>query len=110
MWPGSHALCLSECGTINVWDVLTLARLRTFAPPSSRPGPDGLWERVSWIIVRGDVLIASIGSRVLAWKATPVRKDSGKSKAKGKKKSTVNPTAKWQRTFDGVQYQCGIGR
>lgn len=87
----------SAKGKINIWDALTLELLRTIASPQARPVTDGQSHSVSQVILNHDVLISTIGSRVLAWKATDTGSDRGVSKGNKKgKRSKANPTAKWR--------------
>ncbi|KAF8524331.1 WD40-repeat-containing domain protein [Hysterangium stoloniferum] len=103
------AICAIECndlvivtgstaGTLRIWDILTLDPLRSF----TSPGHKGAGDPVGQIILRGDLLLASVGSRVLVWQVTavaPVKK--GKSKHVGKAKSRNSGAInKWQQQIE----------
>ena len=87
---------------MKVWDCLTFALLRSFVSPAAKPSPTGQWDPVGQIILRDDLLVANVGSRILVWQAGAVRADKkGKAKHAGKPKGrgadgTLN---KWQRMF-----------
>ena len=86
----------SSRGTVKVWDSLSLTHLRTFPSPSTRPAAGADWDGVSQILLERTVLLASVGSRVMAWQAGPI---SRHDKAKGKQIRVVRNSglAKWQR-------------
>lgn len=91
----------SARGTLKVWDALSLAPLRSFASPATKPSLTGQWDPVGQIAIRGDLLVASVGSRILVWQAGAVVKDKkGKTKHAGKPKvrGAGNTLSKWQRT------------
>ncbi|KAF8588122.1 hypothetical protein K439DRAFT_1406853 [Ramaria rubella] len=93
----------SSCGTLKVWDCLTFSPLRSFASPASKPNSTGLWDPVGQIILRGDLLVASVGSRILVWQAGTVVSDKkGKSKHSGKPKGrgTASTLNKWQQQIE----------
>jgi len=75
----------SSNGSIRVLDALSLGHLRSFAAP--------MRDKVRRIILHKDMLVASVGSRVLAWKAGPL--PHGKPKGKGKARSTGGYSARW---------------
>jgi WD40 repeat protein len=85
----------SSRGTIKIWDSLTFAPLRSFPSPGARPPSGGEWDGVAHIILERDLLVVSVGSRVMAWRAGPVG-NRGQSTWKGKhaKKSKKNGAAK----------------
>jgi len=69
----------SSCGTITVLDLLTLETLRSFRAQVNND--------VRQIELVGDLLVANVGSRVLAWSADRFvlgAKTPGKTKGKGK--------------------------
>ena len=85
---------------MNVYDSLNLTILHAFASPTPRfrPGttnPDE-WERVSQLIVNGHTLLASVASRVVAWRAVFPPDKNVKGKAKKTGRGRINPAAKWQ--------------
>ncbi|KAG6850382.1 hypothetical protein H0H93_013937 [Arthromyces matolae] len=108
-WNGLTLITGSARGTIHVWDGLTFEPLRSFASPvprirarSHHPGREH--EPVRQILVNQEkqVMMVSVGDRVLAWVAGPVSKNSpggvrGRhtSGSAGKKKKDKNGTAKY---------------
>lgn len=78
----------SERGTTKVWDSLTLSGLRTNAAPST--GRSAAFERVEHIVLTKDMMVATIGTKVLAWKAGPVSNHPNKTMVKSGHK-------KWKR-------------
>ncbi|KAH9921650.1 uncharacterized protein B0H18DRAFT_1020662 [Fomitopsis serialis] len=88
----------SSRGTVKAWDALSLAHLRTFPSPSARPTVDGERDGVTQILLERTVLLASVGSKVMAWQAGPV----GKAHAKGKQVRAVRNAglAKWQQQIE----------
>jgi hypothetical protein len=87
----------SEHGVVKVWDLLTLDELRAFSSPSGR---SEIFP-VGQIILENEMFVASVGSRVLAWKAGPVsRKKMRRLSLPGMKKSkSGGVTAKWHRAY-----------
>ncbi|KIJ41026.1 hypothetical protein M422DRAFT_255876 [Sphaerobolus stellatus SS14] len=93
----------STRGTVKVWDALTFAPIRSFASPTTKPSAiNGQWDPVGHIIVRDDLLLATVGSRVLTWHATPVSSDrKNKAKRVGKPKGRSNVVInKWQQQIE----------
>ena len=81
----------SSAGSISIFDILTFELLRSFAPP--------VQEYVRKILLNREMLVASVGSRIIAWKAGARYGPSKPSNNKGKRAST----AKWQRaSFSAV--------
>ena len=79
----------SSHGSVRVIDVLTLEILRTFTFAPDVP--------VRNIVLRRELLIASAGVSVMAWKAGPVGKDGKQSKGKKKAKvKEMHQDRKWQ--------------
>lgn len=68
----------SSRGTVKIWDSLTFAPLRCFSSPGAKPAVGGEWDVAGSIILQRDLLVVSVGSRVMAWRAGPVN-DRGKS-------------------------------
>lgn len=87
----------SARGTTKVWDSLTLRLLRSFPSPGAKPAVGQDWDGVSGFILERDLLFVSVGSRVMAWKAEPVKPHKN-TKIKASTKSRMNATAKWQST------------
>ncbi|VDC02270.1 unnamed protein product [Peniophora sp. CBMAI 1063] len=80
----------SSRGDVRVLDVLTLEFLRTFTVASEIP--------VRNIVLRRELLIASAGVHVMAWKAGPVGKDGRAAKGKKKiKAKEMHQDRKWQK-------------
>lgn len=81
-WNGVTLITGSARGTVHVWDALTFDHLRSFMSPVPRVHRRGATAQaeerdrkvVTQILIgpEKDVLMASIGDRVLAWKAGPV--------------------------------------
>ncbi|KAF7967108.1 hypothetical protein HWV62_35873 [Athelia sp. TMB] len=94
-WNSYTLVTGSARGTVKVWDSFTFVALRTFSSPAARPPVGREWDGVSQIILERDLLIASVGSRVMAWRAGPVSR-RGQSVIKGKqtKKSKRHTLAK----------------
>lgn len=82
-WNSVTLVTGSARGTLKVWDSLTLAPLRSFSSPGARPPVGGEWDGVGQIILERDLVIISVGSRVMAWRAGPVS-HRGQSVIKGK--------------------------
>jgi hypothetical protein len=79
-WNGVTLITGSARGMVYVWDALTFEHLRTFASPISRDrggraGPEN--KPVSQILIGSEreLLLVSVGDRVMAWKAGPVPKN-----------------------------------
>ncbi|KZT67887.1 hypothetical protein DAEQUDRAFT_375983 [Daedalea quercina L-15889] len=90
----------SSRGTVKAWDSLTLAHLRTFPSPGTRPAAGGEWDGVNQILLERTELLASVGSRVMTWQAGPVGKHD---KAKGKQVRAIRNSgglAKWQQQVE----------
>lgn len=94
-WNSVTLITGSARGTVKVWDSFTFTLLRTFSSPAARPPVGGEWDGVSQIILERDLVVVSVGSRVMAWRAGPVS-HRGHSVIKGKqsKKSKNHSLAK----------------
>ncbi|KAF8467525.1 WD40-repeat-containing domain protein [Gautieria morchelliformis] len=93
----------SSRGTLKVWDSLTFAPLRSFPSPANKPNLTGQWDPVGQIILRGDLLVASVGSRILVWQAGAVvadKKGKAKLSAKPKGRGSGNTLNKWQQQVE----------
>ncbi|KAI0334298.1 hypothetical protein GY45DRAFT_1243198 [Cubamyces sp. BRFM 1775] len=90
----------SSRGTITVWDALNFAPLRALSSPAARPSTGAEWDSVSHILLERDTLIASVGSRVTAWKAGPVGRPGMHGKGKAVRSTRANGTAKWQQQIE----------
>ncbi|KZO97558.1 hypothetical protein CALVIDRAFT_73012 [Calocera viscosa TUFC12733] len=82
----------SSQGSVKVWDPLppndSPAPLRTLPSPSPRPQNGNSWEGVTQISFEDDVIVASVGSRVIAWRGGNLGRDKpGKGKGKGRSAS-----------------------
>lgn len=88
----------SSRGTIKIWDSMTFTPLRSFPSPGAKPAAGREWDGVGNIILQRDLLIVSVGSRVMAWKAGLVG-NRGQSTWKGKhvKKAKKNGAYKGYR-------------
>jgi WD40 repeat protein len=85
---GAHVLAAGSArGAVRVLDALSLAPLRTIAPPHT--GTRAPPEPVSHVALQRELLVAAIGTRVVAWKAAPVENRIGKHVQKS--------TNKWRR-------------
>ncbi|KAL6307349.1 WD40-repeat-containing domain protein [Sparassis latifolia] len=100
-WNAVVLVSGSSRGTVKVWDSLTFAPLRAFASPSSRPTVGGEWDGVSQILLERDVMVVSIGTKVMAWKAGPVGKH-GTAYMKGKQARAAKNAgvAKWHQQVE----------
>ncbi|OBZ74905.1 hypothetical protein A0H81_05165 [Grifola frondosa] len=98
-WNSTVLATGSSRGTVKIWDSLTFTPLRSFPSPAAKPVVGGEWEHVSQILLENDVVVASwSGSKVMAWKAGPVRKGNGKGKhVRGAKSTGV---AKWHQQVE----------
>ncbi len=98
-WNSAVLASGSSRGTVNVWDALTFAHLRSFASPAARPFPGGEWDPVSQILLEPDTMLVSVGSRVLAWKAGPAGRSTthGKGKVRVVSTKSFRGVANWQR-------------
>ena len=99
-------------GALKVWDILTFAPLRSFSSPASKPSLTGQWDPVGQIILHGDLLVASVGSRILVWQAGPLgvdKKGKGKYGGKPKQRGAGNTISKWQRMFAEIlEFAAGL--
>ena len=94
----------SSRGAIRLWNLLTFEHIRSFSLSSTSTrslghvghnDASGL-EKVSYVILTHNVLIASAGKRVMAWRALLGSSEAMPiSKTKGKKK-TGHAAAKWR--------------
>lgn len=85
----------SSRGTVKIWDTLTFEPLRSFTSVGPKPPVGGEWDGVSSIILENDLVFASIGSRVMAWKAGPVGDHRRNKKTQHIARSKKADTAKW---------------
>ncbi|OCH90108.1 hypothetical protein OBBRIDRAFT_731438 [Obba rivulosa] len=91
----------SERGTVKVWDSLTFAPLRSFTSPIPRAA-ESEGECTTQIVLDRDLLVASVGNRVVALRAGAVGKH-GKSHGKAKQTRTSArhaSVAKWHRQVE----------
>lgn len=93
-WNSAVLVSGSSRGSVKVWDALTSSLLRTVVSPSARD-----WAAVGQILLERDSMVVSVGSKVLAWKAGPVGKNTGHGKGKGGRTTNrnYNGVAKWRR-------------
>jgi WD40 repeat protein len=68
-WNSITLVSGSSRGTIKIWDSLTFTLLRSFSSPGVRPPTGGEWDGVGQIILQRELLIVSVGSRVMTWRA-----------------------------------------
>ncbi|THH18239.1 hypothetical protein EW146_g2713 [Bondarzewia mesenterica] len=80
----------SSRGNIKVFNILTLALLRSFHPP--------VHSIVRKILLNKEMLVASVGSRVVAWKGGVV--EGGKNGGKTKGKAKQEGYAKWHKQYE----------
>ncbi|KAH8112038.1 hypothetical protein DFH11DRAFT_1609389 [Phellopilus nigrolimitatus] len=90
----------SDRGITKVWDLVTLRLLHGFPSPSPRRIIGGGWDAVSGIILERDLLIVSVGSKIMAWKAGPVKAHKPQGKVKTSSKSR---NAKWYKRLEMSQ-------
>lgn len=97
-WNSITLVTGSSRGTVKVWDSLTFTPLRCFSSPAAKPPVGGEWDVTGHIILKRDLLVVSVGSRVMAWKAGPAC-NRGQSAFRGKhaKKSKKSGPAKGYR-------------
>ncbi|KZP27980.1 hypothetical protein FIBSPDRAFT_780494 [Athelia psychrophila] len=100
-WNSVTLVTGSARGTVKVWDSFTFIPLRTFPSPAARPSVGGEWDGVSQIVLEKDLLVVSVGSRVMAWRAGPVS-HRGQPLKKGKhpKKSKSHALAKGYKQLE----------
>ncbi|KZT58211.1 hypothetical protein CALCODRAFT_495314 [Calocera cornea HHB12733] len=84
----------SSQGSVRIWDPLppsdSPVPLRILPSPSPRPQNGHSWEGVTQLSFEGDVVVASVGSRVIAWRGGNLGRDKpGKGKGKGRSASRV---------------------
>jgi WD40 repeat protein len=91
-WNSITLVSGSSRGTIKIWDSLSFSSLRSFPSPGARPPTGGEWDSVGQLVLARDLLIVSVGSRVMAWRAGPVG-NRGQSIWKGKHKKLKKGTA-----------------
>ena len=92
-------------GIIRVWDSYSFATVRYFPSPNARPSIGGDWEGVKDVLVRGDLLVGSVGRKVFGWVGGPVGRDrdghrmngKGKRAARSSKGTGGGGVAKWHR-------------
>ncbi|KAK0206349.1 WD40-repeat-containing domain protein [Desarmillaria ectypa] len=92
-WNGVTLVVGSARGQVDVFDAYTFERLRTFLAPVSRRGEQSAIIQDILVSPEKDVLIVSLGDRVMAWKAgfvprnggggVRVRNTTGKKRSKG---------------------------
>lgn len=91
----SHVIVTGSArGTTRVWDLLNLRLLRSFPSPAAKPSVGREWDPVSNILLERDLLVISVGSRVMTWKADPVKPHKA-VKVKHTARNRGNGTAKW---------------
>ncbi|KAI0027610.1 hypothetical protein K488DRAFT_6979, partial [Vararia minispora EC-137] len=81
----------SSKGSVRVIDALTLELLKSFVAPVD--------QSVRRIVVKRDMMVAAVGSRVIAWKGEPVR-TWGQKAIKGKTKAKQDGERKWHKQID----------
>ncbi|EMD32759.1 hypothetical protein CERSUDRAFT_99136 [Gelatoporia subvermispora B] len=92
----------SERGTVKVWDSLTFAPIRSFSSPMPRAA-EGDGECTTQIALERDVLVASVGNRVVALRAGPVgkhRRALGKAKQSSGTSARHASVAKWHKQVE----------
>jgi WD40 repeat protein len=93
-WNSITLVSGSSRGTIKIWDSLTFALLRSFTSPGVRPPAGGEWDGVGQIILQRDLLIVSVGCRVMTWRAGKVGQHGQSTWKKHAKKSKKNGASK----------------
>lgn len=114
-WNGVTLITGSARGTVEVWDALTFEHLRSFVSPvprirgrgaAAQGGERDREAAVTQILIgpEKEVLVVSVGDRILAWKAGPVvgggggvrsRHSVGNPGKKNKDKSTAKYLSMW---------------
>lgn len=95
-------------GKVKVWDSLSFTPIRTFmfAAPSRNFGGGGNMDgEVSHVVVDRDVMVASVGGRVLAWRAGNVGVSNGLGQTHSGKKKTSASTAKSRKEKANAKYR-----
>ncbi|KAG8884384.1 hypothetical protein FRB97_004393 [Tulasnella sp. 331] len=93
----------STRGTIMIWDSLTLELLRSISSPSPRPHHGTPWDKVEQIVVDAerDLLLVSVGSRILYWKAGKPSQPTHKRKGKKNGNGSMRPSgARYQQQLE----------
>ena len=93
-WSPTVLVAGSSKGTLRAFDSFSFAYIRNL---NERTSINTATDPVSHIVVHNEVLVASIGTRVLGWFAGPVGKDKQSSKTRSGKLSKSHALAKWQR-------------
>lgn len=93
-WSPTVLVVGSSKGIIRAFDSLSFAYLRNLG---ERTGISTAMDAVSHIIVQDEILVASIGSRVLGWFAGPDGKEKNTHKSRSAKLAKSHALAKWQR-------------
>ncbi|CDO69933.1 hypothetical protein BN946_scf184836.g7 [Trametes cinnabarina] len=99
-WNSTVLVTGSSRGTINIWDALTFAPLRSMGSPAAKPSTGGEWDHVSHILLERDTLLVAVGSRVMAWKAGPVGRPGMHGKGKTLRSAKTSGTAKWHQQME----------
>ncbi|KAK0191154.1 WD40-repeat-containing domain protein [Armillaria mellea] len=76
-WNGVTLLVGSAKGQVDVFDAYTFEHLRTFSTQVSRRGEESAIVQEITVSPEKDVLIVSLGDRVMAWKADVVPRNGG---------------------------------
>ncbi|KAK0468153.1 WD40-repeat-containing domain protein, partial [Desarmillaria tabescens] len=76
-WNGVTLVVGSARGQVDVFDAYTFERLRTFLAPVNRRGEQSAIVQDITVSPEKDVLIVSLGDRVMAWKAGVVPRNGG---------------------------------
>ena len=95
-WTPTVLVTGSSNGSAEVWDSLDFSHLRSFASVGLRP-TERVWDPVSRIIVVKDLVVLSVGTKVMAWRAGPVGTTVRKGKQLKMSAKSSNSVAKWQR-------------
>ncbi|KAK7677838.1 hypothetical protein QCA50_019150 [Cerrena zonata] len=96
-WSVTVLVVGSSKGIIKAFDSLSFEHLRDL---SERSGASAVMDPVGHVIVQGEMLVASIGSRVLGWLAGPIGREKSSHKAKTAKSTKSQVLAKWQQQME----------
>lgn len=100
-WTPTVLVTGSSNGSAEVWDSLDFSHLRSFASVGLRP-TERIWDPVSRIIVEKDLVVLSVGTKVMAWLAGPVGVSVRKGKHLKMSAKSNNSVAKWQRAYSFI--------
>ncbi|KAH8093128.1 hypothetical protein BXZ70DRAFT_1001723 [Cristinia sonorae] len=98
-WTPTVLVTGSSLGSTEVWDSIGFSHLRSF-PSVGLRATERVWDPVSRIVVERDLVIVSVGSRVMTWLGGPVGEYVRKGKHLKMSAKASNSVAKWQRQVE----------